>query len=60
MRLNPEVIEKAFLSLKTGRTVRLFVDGDFKDVATLKCLWTFAKRGRILRFTVIRKVGLNS
>ena len=36
MRLNTEVIEKAFLSLKTGRTVRLFVDGDFKDVETLK------------------------
>ena len=36
MRLNPEVIEKAFLSLKKGRTVRLFVDGDFKDVKTLK------------------------
>ena len=36
MRLKPKVIEKAFLSLKKDLTVRLFVDGDFKDVATLK------------------------
>jgi len=43
MRLNPEVIEKAFLSLKTGRTVRLFVDGDFKDVKTLKMFMDLCK-----------------
>ena len=43
MRLNPEVIEKAFLSLKTGRTVRLFVDGDFKDVKTLKMFMELCK-----------------
>ena len=43
MRLNPEVIEKAFLSLKTGRTVRLFVDGDFKDVPTLKMFMDLCK-----------------
>jgi hypothetical protein len=43
MRLNPEVIEKAFLSIEEGRTVRLFVDGDFKDVETLKMFMDLCK-----------------
>ena len=36
MRYCPEKIAKAFQAIPTGKTLRLFVDGDFKDVATLK------------------------
>ena len=36
LRFNPIVIEESFRAIKHGLQVRLFVDGDFKDVATLE------------------------
>ena len=41
LRLKPEVIRDSFNDIKAGLTVRLFVDGDFKDVATLKMFMEF-------------------
>ena len=43
LRLKPEVIQQAFNEIKAGLTVRLFVDGDFKDVATLKMFMDLCK-----------------
>ena len=36
LRFNPSVIEEHFRAINHGMQVRLFVDGDFKDVATLE------------------------
>lgn len=43
MRFNPELIESAFLSLPRDITLRLFVDGDFKDVETLRLFMDLCK-----------------
>jgi len=43
MRFNPEKIESEFLSLPSNITLRLFVDGDFMSVKTLKMFMDLCK-----------------
>tara|TARA_R100000995_G_scaffold53291_1_gene25946 strand:+ start:126 stop:1007 length:882 start_codon:yes stop_codon:yes gene_type:complete len=43
MRFNPEKIESEFLSLPSNITLRLFVDGDFMNVKTLRLFMDLCK-----------------
>ena len=43
MRFKPDLIKCAFLNLPKDITLRLFVDGDFKDVATLRMFMELCK-----------------
>ena len=43
LRFKSEIIARAFMAIPLERTVRLFVDGDFKDVETLRFFMDLCK-----------------